>query len=197
MKKILFLLIIILTSFQTYSQCIKDTGISVYNPTSEEIESLKFLREEELLAGDVYKFLYTLYDIPVFQNIGSSEDVHTGRIKMLLTRYQVDDPAENHQAGKFENQELQNLYDELTALGKLSYDSAIVVGLMIEEKDIKDLQEALDTIIKAEDIRIVYSALKRASGNHLRAFHMHAESRKINYSPRFLDSQSFEEALTR
>ncbi|MBE0655444.1 MAG: DUF2202 domain-containing protein [Bacteroidales bacterium] len=196
MKRLIFLGILFSACFSGYSQCAKDTGIGTYTPSDEEIESLKFLREEELLAGDVYEFLSTHYDIPVFKNISKSEDVHTGRIKMLLTRYQVDDPAQNHEDGKFENRELQNLYDELTATGKISLDSAIVVGLMIEEKDIKDLQEALDTVIKAEDIRAVYAALKRASGNHLRAFYSHAENRNISYTPRFLDKKSFEEALT-
>lgn len=196
MKKLIFLGILFSVYFSGYSQCAKDTGVEIVAPSDEEIESLKFLREEELLAGDVYEFLSTLYDIPVFKNISKSEDVHTGRIKMLLTRYQVDDPAQNHEDGKFENRQLQNLYDELTATGKISLDSAIVVGLMIEEKDIKDLQEALDTVIKAEDIRTVYAALKRASGNHLRAFYSHAENRNITYAPRFLDQRSFEEALT-
>jgi hypothetical protein len=179
----------------SFSQCAKDTGIETYQPSPEEIESLKYLREEEFLAGDVYEYFSNMYDIPVFRNISKSEDVHTERVRMLIDRYQIEDPAANHTTGNFKNNELQDLYNSLIEKGSYSLDSAIVVGLMIEEKDILDLQDALDNTIKAEDIRAVYIALKRGSNNHLRAFYRHAEAREIGYSPRFLDETTFMEYL--
>ena len=67
------------------------------NLSSPETKNLEFMREEELLAGDVYKFFYQKYQIPVFSNISKSEDVHTSRIKMLMDKYSVKDQSENHQ----------------------------------------------------------------------------------------------------
>lgn len=84
------------------------------NLSSSEAKHLEFLREEELLAGDVYKFFYQKYQIPVFSNISKSEDVHTSRIKLLMNNYAVKDPSENHQTSKFKIKEIQSLYDDLT-----------------------------------------------------------------------------------
>lgn len=196
MKTVFTTLILCSFCIISFSQCAKDTGIETYQPSPEEIENLKYLREEEYLAGDIYEYFSNMYDIPVFRNISKSEDVHTERVRMLIDRYQIEDPAANHTAGNFKNEELQNLYNSLIEKGSYSLDSAIVVGLMIEEKDILDLQEALDNTIKAEDIRAVYIALKRGSNNHLRAFYRHAEARKLDYSPRFLDELTFREYLS-
>jgi len=179
----------------SFAQCAKDQGIEVYTISKEEKESLKYLREEEFLAGDIYKYFSGLYDIPIFRNISKSEDVHTERVRIMLERYEIEDPAANHIAGKYHNTELQELYDQLIEKGSASLDSAIVVGLMIEEKDILDLQEALDKVIQAEDIRAVYSALKRGSTNHLNAFYRHASSRGIQYNPQFLTAAEFRNYL--
>jgi hypothetical protein len=195
MKTVFTTLVLCSFCLLSFSQCAKDTGIETYQPSREEIDNLKYQREEEFLAGDVYEHFSRLYDIPVFKNISKSEDVHTDRVRMLIDRYRIEDPAEDHTAGNFKNTELQALYNSMVEKGSHSLDSAIVVGLMIEEKDILDLQEALDHIIKAEDIRAVYMALKRGSSNHLRAFYGHAEARKLNYTPRFLDPATFRDYL--
>jgi len=195
MKALVLALSLWLIGILSFSQCAKDSGIEVYVPSEEEKQHLKYLREEEYLAGDVYEYFSDLYDIPIFRNISKSEDVHTDRVKLLLKRYQVEDPAINHEKGKYQDSELQKLYDSLIKKGSSSLDSAIVVGLMIEEKDIMDLQHALDNIVKAEDIRAVYTALKRGSANHLRAFNFHAERRNITYTPKFLSNEVFCQVL--
>jgi hypothetical protein len=40
--------------------------------TEQEINSLMLLREEEMLAYDVYTFLSEIYDVPIFRNIARS-----------------------------------------------------------------------------------------------------------------------------
>lgn len=195
MKALITTLSLCMLCILSFTQCAKDTGIETFTLSEQEADNLKYLREEELLAGDVYEYLSGLYPVPVFSNISKSEDVHTERVKMLLDRYNIEDPAINHTAGTFQNQELQELYNSLIEKGSVSLDSAIVTGLMIEEKDILDLQIALDTVIESPDVQAVYLALKRGSTNHLRAFYGHAESRELDYIPRFLDEQAFMEAL--
>ena len=44
--------------------------------TDEEIEDLRFLREEEKLAHDVYLYAYEKHNIMIFQNISNSEQTH-------------------------------------------------------------------------------------------------------------------------
>ncbi len=120
--------------------------------TEFEINSLMHMREEEMLAHDVYSFLSGLYDVPVFRNIANSELVHTKRVKELIEKYDLEDPAAEHQPGEFKDEGIQKLYNDLTESGKKSFKDAIVVGLTIEDLDIYDLEEALENVVEKEDI---------------------------------------------
>ena len=60
--------------------------------------------------------------------------------------------------GTFENQDLQALYDQLTASGGQSVADALLAGVAIEEIDILDLQGQL-TEIENADIQRVYANL--------------------------------------
>ena len=94
----------------------------VTNLSSEEIAALKFMREEEKLANNVYKLLGTTWaaQTRVFTNIANSEASHTEAIRQLLVRYTLADPAANLADGVFQNQTLQQLYNSLIAQGTLS-----------------------------------------------------------------------------
>ena len=75
------------------------TGISVLDlPASElsadETTALLFMREEEKLARDVYTKLYATWNITTFQNIAASEQMHMDELALLLTRYNLTDPAQ-------------------------------------------------------------------------------------------------------
>lgn len=197
-KSILFLLTcsFCLTAFTQCEISKEDFTIEEHETLTEgEILSLKYLREEEFLAGDVYEYLSGLYSVPVFKNISKSEDVHTERVRELLELYSIEDPAANHEAGKFVDPELQELYDALILKGKMSLDSSIIVGLIIEEKDIMDLNHALHEVIQSENIKQVYSFLLMGSHHHLKAFNFQAENRKLVYVPQFLSMEEFREAL--
>ena len=200
MKKFLLTLSFVPVSLLCFSQCEFNSlpeNLSSENLTQAEINSLHYLREEEYLAGDVYEYLSELYSLPVFRNISKSEDVHTSRVKALLDAYSLEDPAHDHQRGKFENKELQELHDLLIEKGSLSLDSAIIVGLTIEEKDIKDLQHALENEIESPQIQEVYEFLLMGSHHHLKAFNFHANRLKLAYIPKFLSEEEFEAALNR
>lgn len=136
--------------------------------TSAEQEALLYMREEEKLAHDVYITLYNLWQLPLFNNIASSEQTHTQTVKSLLDRYGITDPA-SAEVGVFTNSDLQQLYDTLIEQGSQSLGDALKVGALIEEVDIQDLDQALVTVQQA-DIRLAFENLKAGSENHLRAF---------------------------
>jgi len=199
MKKIIFYTVLLFLTSQAFGQCkaieLKiDTEI-IEELTNAEVESLKYLREEEFLAGDVYDYLSEIYSLPMFKNIGRSEDVHTEKVRELLEAYQIDDPAKNHKAGVYKNKDLQKHYNDLVALGERSLNDAIVVGLTIEEMDIHDLNEALKNVIKENNIKVVYEFLLMGSHHHLKAFNFQAERLGVNYSPQFLSEKEFKAAL--
>jgi hypothetical protein len=137
--------------------------------TQAEIEGLTYMREEEKLARDSYWTLYDKWHLPIFANIADSEVVHMSRIKDLLDRYGLADPAAGKPVGVFTNPTLQQLYNDLMVRGSQSSTEALRVGVTIEEVDIHDLQRYLGLTNKT-DITNVYSALLNGSYNHLRAF---------------------------
>ncbi len=154
-----------------------------------DADGLAFMREEEKLAGDVYRAMYEAWGLPIFSNIADAEDTHTGAVVELLDSYQLADPAQGLASGEFANADLQALYDELVASGSRSVTAALEVGALIEELDITDLRlRASDQ----PDIDSVYSNLERGSNNHLRAFTRQLESRDVTYVPVHLDQESFD-----
>jgi len=143
--------------------------VTVTEPLSAEaIASLTFMREEEKLARDVYQVLANTWQVRVFENIASSEQTHMDQLKCLLDSYRLEDSASSI-AGQFNNNELQNLYQTLTVRGQTSLVEALRVGALIEEVDIRDLNQGL-TMIQVPEIRSVYQNLLEGSKNHLRAF---------------------------
>lgn len=199
MKKISAFVVFCGLCITAMSQCVMSNEDLVVSDnetlTANEISNLQFLREEEFLAGDVYEYLSELYSLPVFRNISKSEDVHTEHVRTLLELYNIEDPAASHETGKFVNKELQELYDSLVRKGKMSLDSAIIVGLTIEEKDIHDLNQAMENVVKTENIRTVYSWLLAGSEHHLNAFNFQAERLNLSYKPVFLSDSEFNSYL--
>lgn len=135
----------------------------------DEIAGLKFMREEEKLAHDVYVAMDTLWGHRTFANIALSETTHTEAILALLTRYGIDDPAAGKPAGVFEDAQLQRLYDALVAAGAANLTEGLKVGALIEETDIRDIGER-KAVTDEPDILAVYDSLLCGSRNHLRAF---------------------------
>ena len=137
--------------------------------TTQEKNDLIFMREEEKLARDVYLTLYDIWGTPVFANIATSEQQHMDAILSLLNTYKLPDPTAGKLVGEFANAELQALYDALIARGKQSALDALMVGGVIEETDIEDLNAAMATS-RLSNIDKVYQNLLNGSYNHLRAF---------------------------
>jgi hypothetical protein len=143
--------------------------------TTEEKNDLLFMREEEKLARDVYLTLHDIWGTPVFANIATSEQQHMDAILRLLNTYKLPDPTVGKLVGEFVNEELQALYNALIARGKQSALEALLVGGVIEETDIEDLNAAMATS-RLSNIDKVYQNLLNGSYNHLRAFARNIQS---------------------
>ncbi len=161
-----------------------------------EVAALTFMREEELLAKDAYVLFYSLYKIPIFNNISLSETQHTSAVKTLLLRYELPDPAENHVAGVFVNPDLQALYTSLTEMGSTSLISALTAGATIEDMDINDLHTHITTDIDNLDILFVFKNLEKGSRNHMRAFYRQLMAKKIIYVPQYINQEYFDQIIS-
>jgi hypothetical protein len=159
-----------------------------------EAEALRYMREEEKLAHDIYQALYQQWGVPTFSNISRSEQTHTDAILGLLVRYSLSDPASG-EAGVFTNPELQALYNDLLAQGSQSLAEALKVGATIEEKDILDLQ-ARPAQTDNADIQQVFTNLLGGSENHLRAFVTALERQTgETYQPLYLSAEAYQTIL--
>jgi hypothetical protein len=159
-----------------------------------EAEGIRFMREEEKLARDVYLTLYGQWDMQAFTHIADSENTHMEAIKTLIDRYGLDDPAAGREIGEFANKELQALYNQLVEQGSRSLVDALKVGATIEEIDILDLQEYISQTDKP-DIQTVYGNLLRGSRNHLRAFVSSLEGQGVTYEPSYLSPEQVQEII--
>lgn len=141
-----------------------------YSP--EAIERLRYMIEEEKLAGDVYRTFGALYPtIKPFQNIPKSEDTHVAALlgQARLIGLDVSDLT-SLAAGQYKNQALQSLFGSLVAQGSSSSFAALTVGKNIEILDIADLTEARTFVPAGSSLYNVYGNLMNASNNHLNAF---------------------------
>ncbi|MEN6618640.1 MAG: DUF2202 domain-containing protein [Rikenellaceae bacterium] len=96
---------------------VKSTGVTTFNVatitapfdstadlTTDEIEFLYAVRDDEKLARDIYAI------------IGKSESTHIKAIERLHDYYQIEYPPVG-ESGKFVNSQLQSLYDSLLVKG--------------------------------------------------------------------------------
>ena len=74
--------------------------------------------------------------------------------------------------------------------GNISEIEALTVGAMIEEIDIRDLEEQLADITRT-DIVFVYENLMRGSRNHLRSFVQNLSLRGVTYVPQYLSVDEY------
>jgi hypothetical protein len=161
-----------------------------------EAAGLQYMREEEKLAQDLYLALYDLWGVPIFNNIASSEATHTEAVKQLLAHYGIEDPAQATLPGVFQDPALQDLYNQLLARGSQSLDEALLVGGLVEEVDIQDLEDRINQTDESV-IENVYANLMAGSQNHLRAFASQYQSRTGQpYSPQYLHENQVNEILT-
>lgn len=162
--------------------------------TEKEAAGLKFMREEEKLALDVYTKLAQKWGANPFQNIAQSEQSHTNAVLTLLANYGIPDPAANLGPGVFKDKTLQKLYNDLIKAGSVSRVEALKVGATIEDLDLNDLDDWL-SVTTRPDIRRVYENLARGSRNHLRSFVRALKNVGVTYKPVYISQEAFDKII--
>lgn len=160
----------------------------------DTIAQILLLREEEKLARDVYLTLSWWYDNPVFPNIARSEQQHMNLVALMLDRYDLPDPAEGNGIGEFDNQWVQDLYNDLIALGAQSLVDALIVGATIEDVDIYHLQHILDHS-HYDDVNLIVENMNAGSRNHMRSFFGALDKRGETYEAEYIDQGELEDIV--
>jgi hypothetical protein len=160
--------------------------------TESEIAGLMEMREEEKLAHDVYVKFYSLYKIPVFNNIPKSETAHQKAVLYLIDLFKLKDPSKPKE-GEFSNSVYAELYPKLIKQGSVSAAEALKASAFIEEHDIDDLMKLLEKT-QNTNIKRVYTNLLTASKIHLKAFtNVLAVRYKETYKPSILPESLYNE----
>jgi hypothetical protein len=162
--------------------------------SDDEFQILLHMKEEEKLARDVYTFLFEKWGTPVFSNISGAEETHLNAVLYLLKNY-GEDYSQAGEPGAFANPDFQELYGQLVEKGSGSIGSAMETGALIEELDIKDLEEYLE-IVENGNIRIVFENLLRGSRNHLRAFNRQLENLGVAYTPVYITREEYDRIVS-
>jgi len=170
-------------------------GLPFEDLSESEIATLNYVREEELLAHDVYVAMYELHNVPVFNNISNSEYIHSTAMQAIIEKYELPDPAANHVEGVFEDASIQALYDALVEQGSASFQDALLVGATVEDVDIWDLMEHMENDVDNEDLSYALTQLYRGSRNHMRAFTAHLTFQGMTYTTQYITQELYEEIV--
>lgn len=160
--------------------------------TTAEQDALLFMLEEEKLAKDVYSYLGAYWNHNTFLNIERSESSHVSAVISLLNAYNLE--YNLAEAGTFHDSHLQELYHELIAMGEVNLEGALTVGATIEDLDIMDLENYLNTVTNPL-IQDVFSSLQCGSRNHLRAFTNALETLGGNYTTQYISLEEYTEII--
>jgi hypothetical protein len=160
--------------------------------TASEKTSLLFMLEEEKLARDTYTYINNIWAINEFANIQKSEQAHMTAIQNLLEAYKISYTILPE--GEFENQDLQNYYNQFVIDGAASKSNAFQIGATIEDLDIIDLQEYI-SISENNALIDVFKSLECGSRNHLRSFVQGITNLGDSYTPQFLTQTAYDAIL--
>ncbi len=191
----LLLIAVAIFSSSLFIACDDDNTNDVVNSTivtQEESNGLLFMLEEEKLARDTYQYLFSIWNHNTFGNIKSSEQTHMNSIAGLLDLYNIEYTILPE--GQFENQELQNFYDQFVEVGQQSLIEALKIGATIEDLDIVDLEDYMNQTTNTY-ILTAYESLQCGSRNHLRAYVTNIISNEGTYTPQFLSLDDFNEII--
>jgi hypothetical protein len=192
MKKSLFATVLTLMML---SSCSNDNDNQSSTPiTQAEIDDLKFLREEEKLARDVYLFSYDKYQVSSFSSISQSEQKHMNSVLNLMNKYGIPDSAST-EIGVFNNTDLQALYTSLTTQSNISSVEALKVGATIEDLDINDIDDFIGNTTKS-DLLNVYDNLTCGSKNHIRSYTTQLTINGVAYIPQFISVEYYNTILS-
>lgn len=172
------------------TSCDKEENNAVINDSLSKTEenALIFMVEEEKLALDTYTYLGELWGINQFLNIQKSEQSHVNAVSNLIERYNLT--YSSLPEGEFMNEDLQGLYNQFVIDGSTSQLNALLIGATIEDLDIVDLEDQMQSISNG-DILNVFESLQCGSRNHLRAFVGAINQMGGTYTPQYLSMEEY------
>lgn len=157
-------------------------------PTTLPATELVAAIEEERLAHDIYIAASQRWNLRVFTNIATAETRHAAALESLAETAGITLPPA--QVGIYVTPELQSMYNQLLSLVNESITGALQAGALIEETDIVDLRDMMNSATDSGTLTVLAN-LERASIQHLNAFVQNLEARGFKYEPKVFSSDEY------
>lgn len=117
-------------------------------------------------------------------------------VSAVLNDKEIANPVATSEIGVFHNTEIAKLYESLVAQGSTSIEEAFLVGAIIEDLDIYDLQRSIEA--SEDEVEIwVYNNLLRGSESHMRAFVRQLDRYGLDYTARYISDAELSRILSR
>ena len=150
----------------------QNTQVNSLSTLTPQLQSsIQYMYSEERLAKSIYLDIYKKQPIRQLYNIATrAETRHIDAVNDLAKKYGLN--TTSYPNWKYQEQELQNLYNKLYSKGIRSEKDALEVGCMVEVVDINDLNKymAQAQASNAQDVISVFNQLRQGSYNHYWAF---------------------------
>ncbi len=164
------------------------------NPSSEQVNGIVFIHEEEKLAFLLCNAFYRIWQTEIFSTLRDSEKSHIGAMEVLGDKYSLELHADL-KAAELKHTELQALFDSLLAEGQPSVENALEATAALEELSVIELRVQSQRTAELNDFNLTYSKLLKASRNHLRLIVNQLLQQGISYSPRYLTQREFNDII--
>ncbi len=194
--------ILLLISFSSYAQKRHNHGqcgqyalsLPKQDLSQSEKEVLNNIRQLEKLAHDVNFTLYTKWNIPAFLRKASAAELKTQCVKQLISKYDLQDPVNDNQIGKFSDNNLTGQYNSLVTTGSKSLNDAFIVSSQLQELLIYNLKKD-STKVDNDDIKLVLNNLEKSAEREFAMSVRRLEKFGITYTPKYLSKQDFNQIM--
>lgn len=161
--------------------------------TTDEIEFIYAVREDEKLAHNLYIYFVTQYPTArQLANIGNAEINHITTIERVFTYYEIDFPTLG-QPGVFTDENRQAIYTRLTAQGSTLHEAYQVMAALEEENIV--IYSKVASELTNPNLQLIINNLAQSSENHFKVLVNQITAWGSIYTPTLLEASQYEEIL--
>lgn len=168
-----------------FISCTKDEAAApIQKPATNNSQNLSSAEEDFLLSSvEKQKLHRDLYDVmakniqdQIFTVHAKSDAVYMETLSIKVDKYGLINPIDDKIAGKYENLQIQAIYDDFTDNNSYDWVQLLLFAKNMEVMLIADLQQHLNTVSGHSDIVQIYSDLINESQNQLVALNIELRS---------------------
>lgn len=133
------------------------------NLTSIEQDDLLYLVEKEKFHRDVYQTIYDANQLSFVNELCNCDDAFMTKLSIKIDKYGLENPIAHMSVGEFENNSLQNRFNNFEALDLTDDLVTIEFAKDMEAEMLNRIQLVLDQLEGNNDLRSIYVNIQASS----------------------------------